>query len=128
METKSIELRNEFQGIEKLEGKSSYDGWVYIMINAFYEQDVIKLVLLEETPEIRARQLSEGTEIPSEFKVAYKRQVYDCETVEGLVHEALHKYRMTGRRNDRSREFFKLPVHNAIDAMSKIVDKENSGN
>ena len=118
-------LQGEPQVIEKIEETGTYDGWVYISINPSLQKNYLKIGYTRRTPEVRARELSEDTGTPTEFLVAYKRQVYDCEKVESLVHKALHRYRITGQRNDRQREFFVIPLQKAIETMNIIVDEEN---
>ena len=88
-------LQGEPQVIEKIEETGTYDGWVYISINPSLQKNYLKIGYTRRTPEVRARELSEDTGTPTEFLVAYKRQVYDCEKVESLVHKALHRYRIT---------------------------------
>ena len=107
-----------------IEKERTYDGWVYILINGFFPKNTLKIGMTRRTPEIRAREMSDETGMPSEFYVAHEREVYDCEEVEKLVHKELKHYRITGQRKDRDREFFKLPLQKAIETMNKIVDEE----
>ena len=81
--------------IEEIKEKRTYGGYVYILINASYQKDYLKIGYTRRTPEIRAKELSEDTGTPTEFIVAYQKQVYDCENAETLVHKALHRYRVT---------------------------------
>jgi hypothetical protein len=95
------------------------------LTNPSLQRNYLKIGMAKRIPEIRARELSEGTGTPPEFIVAYKKQFYDCKKAEASIHKVLHKYRITGQRNDRKMEFFKLPLHKAIEEMNKIVEKEN---
>ena len=112
--------------VEKEEEKRNYDGWVYILLNQAYPEDWVKIGMTTRTSQIRIRELSEGSAMPLEFRLVYEREVYDCAKVEKLIHKELHKYRITGQRYDRRREWFKLPNKLAIDTMNKIADEENT--
>jgi hypothetical protein len=68
--------------------------------------------------------MSEETGLPAEYMVAYKKEVYNCEHVEALVHKRLQRYRITNKRFDRSREFFRLPLHKAIEAILEITEDD----
>ncbi|MEI6895553.1 MAG: GIY-YIG nuclease family protein [Colwellia sp.] len=96
-------------------------GYVYILVNPSFRDNLIKIGLTTRTPEVRAKELSRTTGLPNEFVVAYKKHVFDCEVVEKLVHIYLEKY----RSNDR-REFFNLPTDRAISVIERISKLENS--
>ena len=121
-EWKYGEFRETGRFIEK---NVTSNGWVYILINPSLQNSYLKIGMTTRTPEIRAREMSEETGIPGEYDVAHKREVYDCEKVEALVHSELDKFRITSTRNDRSRELFNLSLPKAIATMNKIVDEQN---
>ena len=83
--------------------------------------------MTRRTPEIRAEELSNQTGLPSEYMVAYKKKVSDCEEAEALIHDRLMRYRITTLRNDRSREFFVLPLDRAISAFNEIATQFELG-
>jgi tetratricopeptide (TPR) repeat protein len=100
-----------------------YSGYVYILLNASLHNNVIKIGMTTRTPEIRAQELSEETGLPSEYIVAYEKKVADCVKAEALIHSRLKKYRITHYRYDRSREFFKIPLKEAILIVDEIASQ-----
>lgn len=77
---------------------------------------LVKIGQTTRSAEHRAFEISQGTGVPGEFVVAFQIEVADCELVEQLVHEKLDEFRANERR-----EFFKMTVEEAIDAVQKIV-------
>ena len=106
---------------------SQKDGYLYIMINACLPKDMLKIGYTKRDPEHRANELSQSTGLPSEFIVAYERLVADCEMAERLIHEKLRMYRTTAYRTDRSREFFKVKLKDAIKILDTISDEVGIG-
>jgi len=91
-------------------------GHVYILINAsMFGQ--LKIGMTERAPEDRARELSTGTGVPSPFMVAYSEDVPDCAKAEGLIHKRLDQFRTNSRR-----EFFQLPLKDAIAELQRIAE------
>jgi GGDEF domain-containing protein len=74
-------------------------------------------------PDLRAKELSEGSGVPAPFVVAYAREVSNCEGAEAIIHDKLKTYRVTRTRHDRNREFFNLPLHQAIKIVEEIIEK-----
>lgn len=91
-------------------------GWIYILSNNSLKKDLLKIGKTTQTPEKRAAQISSRTGVPAPYVVAYKMQVSDCDTVELWVHNRLSKYR-------HSKEFFELPLEEAIKVVSEVVSK-----
>lgn len=80
----------------------SKKGYVYILINEFYQEDLLKIGMTTRSPEIRSYELyDKHSGVPGKFKVIYKKRVEDCEFAEALIHKNLGEYRV----NDY-REFF----------------------
>ena len=102
---------------------SQSNGYIYIMINASFPKDTLKIGFTKREPELRAAELSQATGLPSEYIVAYQSLVADCEKAERLIHQELEKYRITNYRNDRSREFFKIKLKDAIKLLDSISDE-----
>jgi tetratricopeptide (TPR) repeat protein len=98
-------------------------GYIYIMINASFPKDLLKIGYTKRDPEIRADELSQNTGLPSEYIVAYDKLVCDCELAERLIHDKLKNSRSTTFRNDRSREFFKIKFKDAVKAIDSICDE-----
>ena len=98
----------------------SDNGYVYVLMNPSMD-NLVKIGKTERSPEERAKELSRNTGIPNEFVVAYKKHVFNCDTVENLVHKYLKRFRSNERR-----EFFTIPVERAISVIERIARLENS--
>lgn len=90
-------------------------GHVYILVNPAFS-GLVKIGRTTKEPESRARELSSGSGVPSPYAVAWHALVTDCEHVERLIHQKLAHART---RNDR--EFFAVPLKEAISIVSNIV-------
>lgn len=93
-------------------------GWIYILISPAMQRDLLKIGRTTNTSEDRARQLSSSTGVPAEFHVAYDVCVIDCITAEKRIHERLRNYRYV-----KNKEFFKLPLKQAIKIVNEIADQ-----
>ena len=93
-------------------------GYVYVMINPSYE-GLVKIGKTTKDPEERAKELSSATGIATPFIVAYKRMFNDCHVAEKTIHKILTN---KGVRVSNSREFFRLPISDAIDTILNIAD------
>ncbi|TAE73602.1 MAG: GIY-YIG nuclease family protein [Bacteroidetes bacterium] len=95
----------------------SKKGFVYILINPSFIK-YLKIGKTQKTSEERAKELyrQAKTGIPTEFVVAYENEVSDCDLVESLVHKELEKYRLNS-----GREFFNLPLKDAIKTVEKVI-------
>lgn len=88
------------------------NGSVYIMRNvSFREENMLKIGRTERSAEKRAKKLY-TTGLPDPFNVLYEEDVPDCVLAEKLIHERLRQYRYK-----REREFFILPLNEAISAV-----------
>jgi hypothetical protein len=83
-------------------------GSVYILLNATMP-GLLKIGKTTGSAEDRARELSRGTGVAAPYYVAFAEQVIDCDAAESLIHSRLDLYRV-----NQSREFFHLPVQDAI--------------
>lgn len=90
-------------------------GFVYILVNPAFT-GFVKVGKTVKEPGIRARELSSGSGVPAPYAVAWDAFVNDCDQVEKLIHQQLAHARS---RNDR--EFFAIPLKNAISIASIIV-------
>jgi hypothetical protein len=84
-------------------------GYINIMISPALRSDFLKIGKTTRIPERRADELSIGTGVPLRFYVAFDTFVSDCHSVEKLVHERLSSF-----RSSSNREFFELPLKEAI--------------
>jgi hypothetical protein len=97
---------------------SDAEGYIYILINASLQQDMLKIGMTSRQPEERASELSSGTGMPTDYSVAYAEYVTDRILAEKLIHQKLHKYRVS-----RKREFFRLPIKLAIQVVSQVAEQ-----
>lgn len=94
------------------------EGYIYILFNRAFQNDHYKIGMTTKTPEERAREISGGTGVPRAFEVLYEQRVQDCERAERLLHQRLHKHRVSGNR-----EFFALPLKAAIRELEAVADE-----
>ncbi len=91
-------------------------GLIYILINPSLPTNMLKIGATSRTPEERAKELSEGTGIPTEYVVAYDESVSDWKLAEQAIHKRLEQKRV---RNNR--EFFSIPLKEAITVVSEVA-------
>lgn len=91
---------------------SMAEGFVYVLLNPSF-LDQVKIGLTEDASEIRARKLW-TTGVPTPFIVVYDELVSNCEEVEARLHA-----RFAGYRVSAAREFFRIPVREAIRALQE---------
>lgn len=89
-------------------------GFVYILLNPSFP-DQVKIGLTKDKTEIRAKQL-QSTGVPTPFIVVYDELVDDCATVEKRLHDQFSGYRVS-----TNREFFRIPVKEAVQALQREV-------
>lgn len=99
-------------------------GYVYVMINPSYE-GLVKIGKTTKEPEDRAKELSSATGVATPFIVVYKRMFNDCNIAEKTIHKILTNQ---GVRVNNSREFFRLPISDAINTILSIVDDSEPTN
>ena len=89
-------------------------GIVYVLSNPSQPG----LFKIGETGDIEARvkELSSGTSVAAPFKVEFTQLSYDCAGDEQKVHYLLKEYRY-----NTSREFFRLPLEQAITTVRQTV-------
>lgn len=92
-------------------------GYIYILSNP-YMPGVVKIGRTERDPNERISELSSATGVPAPFVLEYSVSVPDLEMAEKEIHVAL-----SGNRVDDNREFFKVSVEQAKEAVrNKGVD------
>ncbi len=84
-------------------------GFVYILVSPGLKKNLLKIGRTTRDPETRSEELSMGTGVPLPYYVAYSEETDDCEVAEAQIHKNLSYYRVNG-----SREFFVLPLKEAI--------------
>lgn len=100
-------------------------GYIYVMMNPSLQTNFLKIGRTTRKPEDRARELSSSSGLPAPYSVAIKRLSYDCISTEDHIHKELQQYRVTNLRVDRDREFFALPLSQAIETLQNVVDELN---
>ena len=93
--------------------------YVYILINPSLK-GLLKIGRTDRTPEERAIELSNSSNMPTPFIVAYDEKVPDSQIAEKLIHDELMQQ---GFRVNESREFFSIPLKNAIQVVSQIAQQ-----
>ena len=80
-------------------------GYLYILQNKSFGNNLIKIGMTTREPDIRAGELSRASGIPEKFHISYACQVADCSLAEKEVHHILQSY-----RSNKKREFFVIAV------------------
>jgi hypothetical protein len=93
------------------------EGYIYILINAAMS-GYLKIGMTTRSPHERAHELSQASGVVAPFVIAYSERVVNCEAAENRIHTRLARFRVNGRR-----EFFHLPVQDAILELIKIADE-----
>lgn len=78
----------------------------------------LKIGMTTRTPDDRARELSQASGVAVPYAVAYSEEVLNCKVAESLIHTRLGRYRV-----NRGREFFHLPLRDAIRELTAIADE-----
>lgn len=96
-------------------------GYVYILKNESYHEDVFKIGFTKNLPEDRAKEIFKGgTGVPQPFKVATACKVGDYKRAEAIIHKRLRPYRVNTRR-----EFFELPFEICQSVMLEVCNDIN---
>jgi hypothetical protein len=95
-------------------------GTVYILRNAAFRDSLIKIGKTTRSSAERAKELSRVTGVPDPFEVLYHEDVDDVDLAEQLVHERLKDCRLASNR-----EFFQLPLPNAVRVVLETCLKVN---
>ncbi len=98
------------------ETNNALQGYVYILVSPALRQDVVKIGSTTRLPNRRAEELSIGTGVPVRFFVAFELLVADCKSIEQIVHE-----RLASNRLSHNREFFDVPLKDAIDVINEVA-------
>lgn len=97
------------------------NGYVYVLMNPSME-NLVKIGKTEREPDERAKELSSTTGVPTPFIVVYNCYFESCSQAEIFVHTYLEN---KGFRVSSNREFFEIPIKDAIDSVMKA--KEHFG-
>lgn len=83
---------------------------------------MVKVGKTVKEPEIRAKEISSDTGVPTPFIVAFKVFVSDCDSAESHLHSLLQ---IKGFRINQNREFFNAPLDGIISAMIELQNSSN---
>ena len=92
-------------------------GYLYLMRSGTHSVDIYKIGKTKRSPDVRARELSGATGVPTKFEVLYTREVGDVDVVEREAHRRLRPYRISQRR-----EFFRCSPQEIIEAVNSLLD------
>lgn len=92
-------------------------GYVYALVNQ-YMPHLFKIGYTTASPKERAKQISSGTGVPTEFIVLFSFRTMMCQDVEADIHRILDSYRV-----NQGREFFRCEPQVALDAFEKAIKK-----
>ena len=89
------------------------NGYVYVLMNPSMK-GLVKIGKSTRTPQQRADELSSTTGVPTPFVVVYDYYFESCTKAEQYIHTYLEEkgFRVSGKR-----EFFEIPVKDAVDAV-----------
>jgi hypothetical protein len=94
-------------------------GFVYALINPSLD-GMVKIGKTTRSPEERAKEISSSTGVPTPFYVAYKIAVNNCHNAEKYMHILLSS---GGYRVSDNREFFQIPLDQAVKLMIEVESK-----
>lgn len=111
-ETSSVIITGTNTKLEKVpDGPNK--GYIYAMRSASDKKDIFKIGLTQRTPEVRAKEISRGCGVPTEYFPVEEWEVADCKLAEKMIHDQLKEFRV-----NNNREFFHMPYKN----IRKIID------
>jgi hypothetical protein len=107
---RTIKLENEPIRQMQIPEGFGFGGWVYVLSNAAMP-GIYKIGMTTATPEIRAREVSQGTGVPLPYTVELAYFSESPRQDEACIHEYLDTCRLNSNR-----EFFKCDIEEIIDA------------
>ena len=93
-------------------------GYVYILINPSLK-GLLKIGQTKKDPEERAKEVSQGTGVPTPYIVAFKEEFNDCELAERMIHIMLEE---EGCRVSKNREFFEAEISDIIRKILRLKE------
>lgn len=98
------------------------NGWVYILSNEAMP-GIFKIGMTTSSPEVRAREVSQGTGVPMPYVVEHAFHSYQPRQDESEIHELLGEYRL-----NPNREFFKCEIDIILDAIAEqgLINRDTS--
>ena len=112
------------KGVTKVDEVEHFDtehaGYIYIMRQPAYEENIFKVGLTTRTTEQRRKELSNTSSVDN-FFIINSYHTKDCISAEKQIHNELEKYRLTSRR-----EFFRCDLRIILDTCERIINKINN--
>lgn len=96
-----------------LERQEDDQGYIYLLTNQSMP-GLVKVGKTTRDPSERMKELSSATGVPTPFELILDLPMDDCDAAEEYVHDALEA---RGCRVSEGREFFEVPVNDAIKVM-----------
>ena len=93
-------------------------GHLYIMRSISHSVNIYKIGKTARNTEVRAKELSAATGVPTGFEVLFTWEVGDIDFVEKETHRRLKPFRI-----NRKREFFRCPPQTIITTINTIVNE-----
>jgi hypothetical protein len=93
------------------------DSWVYVLSNPSIPNQ-LKIGSTQKNPDVRAKQLSRGTGVPTGFVVEFAFKCFNAEAAEKEIHKVLGDCRVS-----KDREFFMVSIQEAEDIVRKVGKK-----
>jgi hypothetical protein len=97
-------------------------GYIYVLINPSI-QNVVKIGMTTRDPENRVAELSNATGVATPFILVYKEYFENCHLAEKQLHTILEQ---RNYRVSNNREFFTIPVHEAIKLIQHIKSQDST--
>lgn len=111
------------KGITKIQRAEKFltpnAGYIYIMRQAAFEENIFKVGLTRRDVEKRKKELSK-TSSPDKFFVINSYLTKDCVEAEKEIHKKLEKYRLTSRR-----EFFRCDLRIIMEICDEVIKRIN---
>ena len=107
------------QSKRKKSSTKTETGYVYIMHNPSLRDELLKIGITTRDPHIRAKELSRKTGVPQPYVVAYWQWVMNPKATEAKIHDYANHYRI-----NKGREFFQVPLEEAVRIVRRIANEE----
>lgn len=89
---------------------------IYVLINPAMEKDIYKIGRTSRNVKDRAKEISRGTGVVTDFLIAYEQPVKNSVKAEKMIHDRLSSCRINNKR-----EFFRLPLKEAIKTIQAVI-------
>ncbi|WP_199155815.1 GIY-YIG nuclease family protein [Chromobacterium sp. ASV23] len=95
-------------------------GFIYLASKPGFKDNLLKIGVSKNQPQLRLAALSKSTAAPAEFELLYANSTQDAKKVESRVHSLLKKYRFRSQK-----EYFNIAPPDAIKVIDKIIEYTN---